>query len=601
MSKVAEKTVLNGCEFLIRDSSWDQSFGHEDFSEEQIMILDMMKEFVSKDVIPFNDKLEKQEDNLNERLLKKMGDLGLLGAHMPEAYGGIDLDFNTNSIIGELIGPSGGFSVTYNAHTGIGMLPILYFGTEEQKNKYIPGLISGDKCAAYCLTEPSSGSDALAAKTKAELTPDGKHYVLNGQKMWISNAGFADVFTVFAQVDGDKFTGFILEAGMPGLTLGAEEQKLGIKASSTRQVFLENVKVPVENVLGEIGKGHLIAFNVLNIGRYKLGVSCLGGYKALITESVRYANERHQFQVPISSFGAIKHKLGEQAIRAFTSDSATYRVSNLINDRINEYKESGCAYAESKLKAAEEYALECSIIKIVGSEDLDYIVDEALQIHGGMGFSEESKVAQAYRDARINRIFEGTNEINRMLIVNTLMKRAMKGKIDLMTPVLAIQQELMSGSPTKFEEEAGDYAQERFSLSQFKKCLLIVLGAAAQKAMSGSLDMKTEQELLTNLADIIIRLFSAESLLMRVEKLSKNAGKEISQEVYDAMLKTYFHDTRFEINKCAIEAIMIFVDENMKGALISSVQKLTKYPYQNVKVLRRKVADALIDKNEYCF
>lgn len=600
MNETATAQFTKGCEFLLKESHWKDSFGPEDFSEEQGMIYQTVRDFVDQEIRPKNAELEKLTPGLNESLLEGMGALGLLGSHMPEEYGGLDLDFNSNTIIAEEMGRSGGFSVSYNAHTGIGMLPILYFGTESQKEKYLPKLLTGEWKASYCLTEPSSGSDALAAKTMAILTDDGEHYILNGQKMWISNAGFADVFTVFAQIDGDKFTGFIIEKGTPGMTLGAEEKKLGIKASSTRQVFLENVKIPKDNVLGGIGKGHLIAFNVLNIGRFKLGASCLGGYKELVSISSKYANDRHQFKVPISTFGAIQHKLAEQTILTYVSESAIYRVSKTIGDRISELKSDGKGYAESKLEAAEEYALECSIVKVVGSEVLDYIVDEAVQIHGGMGYSEENPVAQAYRDARINRIFEGTNEINRLLMVNVLMKRAMKGTLDLMTPVMNVQAELMSGKVIVNNYD-GPYSEEKFALAQYKKCLLIVLGAAAQDVMSGKIDLKSEQEILVNLSNIIMQIYNAESALLRTEKIRINETAKVDISVYDAALQVYFHESRFVINQNAIEAVMAFASDSTIAMMLGAVNKLTKYRVKNVKDLRRKVAAEVIKSEAYCF
>ena len=601
------KSGMNGGEFLLKESPVGWTYIPEEFNEEQLMIKDMVQSFRKNEVWPVSERLEKLEKGLSSELMEKMGELGLFATHMPEELGGTDLDFNTNTIIAEEIGPTGGFSVSYNAHTGIGMLPILYFGSSEQKEKYLPKLMTGEWKAAYCLTEPGSGSDALAAKSTARLTEDGKFFVLNGQKMWISNAGFADIFTVFAQVEessylGGKsgFTGFILDKNMDGLSLGAEEKKLGIKASSTRMVFMENVMVPVENVLGDIGKGHLIAFNALNIGRFKLGASCLGGIKQVITESVRYANERKQFNVPISSFGAIQYKLAQQIIESLITESGVYRVSGLINDKISELKEQGTEYAESKLKAAEEYALECSIIKVVSSESLDYCVDEAVQIHGGMGYSEEGKIARAYRDSRINRIFEGTNEINRMIMVNTLLKRAMKGKLDLMTPALAVQEELTTGKNGKATNLEAPYARERYAIRNFKKVLMIVVGSAAKLAMGGKLDLKVEQELLLNIADIMIDIFNAESLLLRVEKLA--ARSEVAKlPAFDAALKIMVHDANFNVMKNAIDGLTSFIRPDKLEGFVDGVKKFSNYPPQNVKELRRQIAAELIKENNYCF
>jgi alkylation response protein AidB-like acyl-CoA dehydrogenase len=605
MGTTETKSNLKGGEFLLKESLKGATYIPEDFDEEQLMIQEMVRTFKTNEVWPVAERLEELEEGLTVQLMEKLGELGLFGTHMPEQYGGMDLDFNTNTIVAEEIGPTGGFSVSYNAHTGIGMLPILYFGSEAQKEKYLPKLISGEWKAAYCLTEPSSGSDALAAKSKAELSDDGKHFVMNGQKMWISNAGFADVFTVFAKVVGENlpngkggFTGFILEKGMPGFTLGAEEKKLGIKSSSTRQIFMENVKVPVENVLGAVGRGHIIAFNALNIGRFKLGASCLGGIKQVINESVRYANERKQFKVPISSFGAIQHKLAEQTIKSLLTESGIYRVSEQINQKVAELKQEGKAYAESKLLAAEEYALECSIIKIVASEVLDYCVDEAVQVHGGMGYSEEGKVARAYRDSRINRIFEGTNEINRMIMVNTLMKRAMKGKLDIATPALAVQAELTSGKNGKTLDPSNPYAKERYAVSNFKKVLLMVLGSAAKLAMGGKLDLKHEQELLMNLSDIMIDIFNVESLLLRTEKLHNKSVTE-NLDIFEAALKTATYDANFRVMKNAMDALAVFVKPEKMDGFLDGVKKFTNYPIQNVKEHRRKIASSLIEANEY--
>ncbi len=594
---LTEQKVLKGGEFLVKDSNYQEMFIPEDFNEEQLMVKETVRSFVHQEILPVVDRIEKLEEGLIPSILDKFAELGLLGTHMPVEFGGSVLDYITNTLIGEEVGPSGSFSVSYNAHTGIGMLPILYYGTEAQKQKYLPKLITGELKSSYCLTEPSSGSDALSAKSTAVLNPEGTHYILNGQKMWITNAGFADIFTVFAQVEGDKFTGFILEKGMAGFTLGAEEKKLGIKGSSTRQIFMENVKVPVENLLGEVGKGHLIAFNVLNTGRFKLGASCLGGCKKITEIGIQYANEREQFKVPISSFGAIQYKIAEQAIRCFVTETAVYRTAQLIQHGEIHFKESGLDFAKSKLQAAEEYALECSIIKIIGSETLDYVVDETVQIFGGMGYSEEGVVARAYRDSRINRIFEGTNEINRMVMLSTILKSAMKGELDLMTPGMAVQNELMNGVAPA-EVFTGEYASEQQAVANFKKVLIMLLGSAAQQAMGGQLNLKTEQEILLNLADIITEIFIAESTLMRVMKIDENyPDKDIN--LYHAILRTHLHDATSRITKQATDAIASFIAPEMQGAFISGLRKFTKYPLQNVKENRRKIAGVLIAAGEY--
>ncbi len=593
-----KKDILKGGEFVIKDSDTTGTFIPEELNEEQLMVRDMCVDFIKGELDPLREKIEKQAEGVAPALLAKMGELGLLGSHMPTAYGGMEMDTNTNTLICDALGPMGSFSTTYAAHTGIGMLPILYFGTEAQKQKYLPDLMIGKLAASYCLTEPSSGSDALSAKTRADLTEDGQHYILNGQKMWISNAGFADIFIVFAQVNGDKFTGFIVEKGTAGFTLGAEEAKLGIKGSSTRQVFFENAKIPAENVLGEIGKGHKIAFNVLNIGRFKLCVLSNGGAKASITSGVQYANERIQFKQPISNFGAIKYKLAEQAIKAFTIDSAQYRVSNFMQEKIKSLRAEGDDYVVAKLKAAEEYAIECAILKVAGSEALDYIVDETLQIHGGMGFSEEGTAARAYRDARIARIYEGTNEICRLLIVDMLLKRAMKGNLDIVGPAWAVQKEL-STMPS-LEKLDGNYAEEKKALKDFKKAILMVAGAAVKLQMDGGLNLKEEQEILTNISDMMIDVFLAESTLLRVEKMTE-VDTRFDQDVYDAILKVYFTDVTSQINKNATDALVSFAEGDLLKTMLMGLKRFMKYPPSNVKTLRRKIADVMIEANEFPF
>lgn len=591
--------TLKGGEFLIKDSDYRQVFIPEEFNEEQLMIRQMAADFLNNEIDPIRDRIEKQEPGLSPALLKKMGELGLLGAHMPTEYGGMELDTNTNTIISEVFGALGSFSVPFAAHTGIGMLPILYFGTDEQKARFLPGMIAGDIKAAYCLTEPGAGSDALNSKSRADLSADGSHYVLNGQKMWISNSGFADVFIVFAKIDGEKFTGFILDAKSPGISLGEEEDKLGIKGSSTRQVFFENVQVPAENVLGAVGKGHLIAFNALNIGRYKLGVMCMGGNKVVLKMAATYASERQQFGQPIGNFGAIKHKLAEMAIRNFATECATYRTSQLMQDKKNAEAAAGASYGQSMLEAAEEYAIECSILKVLGSEVTDYCVDENVQIHGGIGYSEEYPAARAYRDSRINRIYEGTNEINRLLMIDQLFKRALKGELDIVSPAWAVQKEL--ASMPSMERLEGPYAEETKAVADFKKIILMTAGGAAKMQMDGKLNLKEEQEIIMNCADMMIDLFAAESMLLRVRKLSEIQEKAQPQEVYDAMLQVFLHDATARMTKNATDGIASFAEGDLQKTFLMGLKRFNKYPAVNVKEKRRLIADAVLKAGGWCF
>jgi len=585
--------LQKGAHFIIEGYT-GEVFSPENLTEEQKMIRSTVEEFVKNDYEPVADRLEHGEFELNRILLKKLGDLGILGTHMPEEYGGMQMDPNTNSVVLEAVGPTGAFSTTIGAHTGIGMLPILYFGTEEQKKKYLPELISGDKVASYCLTEPSSGSDALAAKTRADLSDDGTHYLINGQKMWITNAGFADVFIVFAKIDGKDFTGFILEKGMPGLTLGTEEKKLGIKGSSTRQVFFENVEVPVENLLGEKGQGHLIAFNVLNAGRYKIGPFALGGSKGLTDLSIKYANERMQFGRAISSFGAIKSKIAEQAVRTYAAESAVYRTTGLINDYTEVLMEQGKTYAEAELIAAEEYALESSILKIALSENVNYVADECVQIHGGMGYSEEGRAARGYRDARIAMIYEGTNEINRMLMLNIIFRSAMKGALDFASPAMAVQQELLTGASS---DQSGLSAEAR-ALVGFRKSALMLIGSVGQLAMKGKINIKEEQEILMNLADILIDLFISESLLLRY-KQNISGGKGADQAIQRSIMEVHFLSAKNRILISAQEAVGSFVLEGKQQAYMKAINTFCDYPLKNIKALKREIADYLIGENEY--
>jgi alkylation response protein AidB-like acyl-CoA dehydrogenase len=588
---------LKGGEFLIAEQEANSVFIPEEINEEQKMFREMTRDFLEKEVHPLRAKIDKQLDNpdLIPNLMEKAAELGMLSAALPEEFGGMSVDFNTETVLSEELGKSQSFSVALAAHTGIGTLPILYYGTEDQKKKYLPGLGDGSLKAAYCLTEPDSGSDALAAKTKAVL--DGEEWVLNGQKMWITNAGFADVFTVFAQVDGDKFTAFIVEKGTPGLTLGDEEVKLGIKGSSTRQVFFENVRIPKDNLLGQIGKGHKIAFNVLNIGRYKLGAMVMGASKRAIDIATNYANERHQFGVPISSFGAIQHKLAEMAIRTYATDSATYRISDLIQGKISDLVGEGLSKPQAKLKSAEEYNIECAILKVLGSETLDYVVDETVQIFGGTGYSEEYPAASMFRDARINRIFEGTNEINRMLAVGQMLKKAMKGELDLMGPAMKIQEELMEIPDFGDEGDGSTLYQEKKSVRQAKKAILMAAGAAAQKFM---LELEKQQEILMNLADMAIDVFTAESTILRTEKLIEQRGPEATK-LQVAMTKCYVNDAMERSHLSGKHALAAFAEDDMLVMMLMGAKRFTKYPVTNTIALRKEIAAAVIEANGYCF
>jgi alkylation response protein AidB-like acyl-CoA dehydrogenase len=592
----SEVSLLKGGEFIIRSTDPNSVFTPEEFNEEHRMMADMAHEFLVQNIYPNLDRIDAMEPGLMASMVDKAGELGLLGVSIPEEYGGFGKDFLTGMLMTEVLGAGHSFSVAMAAHTGIGTLPILYFGTPAQKAKYLPKLSTGEWKGSYCLTEPGSGSDALAAKTKAVLTPDGKHYVLNGQKMWITNAGFADVFTVFAQVDGDKFTGFIVEKDYAGLSLGEEEHKMGIKGSSTRQVFFMDCKVPVENVLGEIGKGHLIAFNILNIGRAKLAAAALGGSKQVCTQSVEYANTREQFKLPIAKFGAIKHKLAEQAIRIFAIESAIYRVSGLIENKEEELMASGKSFESALLGAAEEYAVECAILKVAGSEVLDFVVDEGVQIYGGYGYSADFPMDRAYRDSRINRIFEGTNEINRLLAVDMILKRAMKGELDLMGPAMAVQKELMgipefgNGNNKLFEEETKVVAN-------MKKAILMVAGTAVQKYM---MTLAKEQELLMRIADMAIDTYMAESILLRVQKLVATKGDEACALQID-MASTYINDMVDRLNVNGRNAINAMCEGDEQRMLLMGLKRFSKMAPVNTIAARRRIAKAMIEANKYPF
>ncbi len=592
-----KNTTLKGGEFLIRESSWEDTFIPEQITEEQVMFRNTARDFVRNEIDPVMDRLEIQEEGLLVKKLNVAGELGLLGIAIPEQYGGSGADFTTTAFVGEMLAGGHGFSVSMGAHTGIGTLPILYYGTEEQRQKYLPKLATGELKAAYCLTEPGSGSDALGAKTKAELTADGKHYIVNGQKMWITNAGIADIFVVFTQVDGNKFTAFIMEKTMEGLSIGAEEKKMGIKTSSTRQVFFNNVKVPVENLLGEIGKGHKIAFQILNVGRFKLGNGVLGGCKRAVEETVKYANERQQFKTPIAQFGAIKHKLGEMGIKLWTAESAAWRICDLINKKEHELSVAGKSLTEVLTGGAEEYAIECAIIKVLGSEVLDFIIDECLQTFGGYGYSEEYPMARGYRDARINRIFEGTNEINRLLSIDALLKRAMKGQLDLMGPGMAIQKELMSVPDFSAPDADDVFGIEKRALKNAKKAAILVIGGAVQKLMMG---LEKEQEIIMHGADMLIDIYTMESAMLRAEKLVNLHGLEASQ-LYVDMTKAFFFDAMDRININGKQALAAFATGDELRIMAMGLKRFTKYEMINTKNIRRAVADKMIAENGYPF
>lgn len=595
-TEITKTKLLKGGEWLIKESVAQETFTPEDFNEEQRMIGDMCTQYLDAEVYPILDRIDNLEPGLMKSLLTKAGEQGLLSVSFPEEYGGLGKDFVTATIVNEYLGAGHSFSVAIAAHTGIGTLPILYFGTPEQKQKYIPKLITGEWAGAYGLTEPNSGSDALGAKTTAKLSDDGKYYILNGQKCWITNGGFAQVYTVFAKVDGDKFTGFIVERGTEGFTQGPEEHKMGIKGSSTVQLYFQDCKVPVENVLGEVGKGHKIAFNILNIGRLKLAAAALGGSKRALTGTVDYAKTREQFKQPISNFGAIKHKLAEMAIRIYVGESALYRTAQWIDDKEHELLNAGKPFNESLLGAAEEYAIECAMLKVFGSEVLDYVVDEGVQVHGGNGFSAEYNISRAYRDSRINRIYEGTNEINRLLTLNMTLKRAMGGRLDLMGPAMSVQKELMSIPDFGTDDEA-PFTKEKKLIANFKKAILMTAGAAVQKLM---MKIENEQEVLMNIADMAIEAFNAESVLLRVmKKREKNGDAAAPLELL--IMQTYLYDAADRINKSGKDAVNAFASGDELRMILMGLKRFTKAEPFNSKDARRKIADKMIDEGRYCY
>ena len=590
------KKPIKGGEFIVRDTEASEIFIPEHWSEEQHMIADMCDEFIKTEVLPNIERIERMEEGLMPSIIEKAGELGLLGLSVPEDLGGMGVDFKTSLLATEYLGKGYSFSVSYGAHTGIGTLPLLYYGNDEQRKKYIPKLATGAWKAAYCLTEPGSGSDANSGKTKAVLTDDGRHYVINGQKMWITNGGFANLFTVFAKIDDDaKLTAFLIEADSEGIALNPEEKKMGIKGSSTRQVFFNNVKVPVENMLSERENGFKIALNILNIGRIKLAAGVVGAAKATISDSIRYANEREQFGRPISKYGAIRHKIAEQIIQTYVTEGAVYRAGQNIDDAITGLQAEGMEKGHATLQGIELFAPECAVLKVAGSETLDYVVDEAVQIFGGMGFSAESSVERAYRDSRINRIFEGTNEINRLLTVDMILKRALKGELDLMGPAMQVANELMS-IPEFGDKPTGPLGNERTYLTGFKKTILMVAGSAVQKLMQ---TLAKEQEVLMNIADMSIFTYLAESVLLRVEKLIGERGEgACATEI--AIAKTYFYEVADKINKAGKDALNGFAEGDELRMMLIGLKRFTKTEPFNTKEARQHIAQKAIEANEYC-
>ncbi|WP_339867534.1 acyl-CoA dehydrogenase family protein [uncultured Algoriphagus sp.] len=588
-----------GGEFLIKETDAQDIFIPAEFTEEQRMMAQACQDFIDTEITPHVKEIDSMKDpDLVPSIFKKAGDLGLLGITVPEEYGGMGMSFNTSMLIADIIGAAGSFSTTYGAHTGIGTLPILYYGTEEQKKKYLPKLATGEWAACYCLTEPDAGSDANSGKTKATLSEDGKTYLLNGQKMWISNAGFAELFIVFAKIEDDKnLTCFIVEKSFGGITMNEEEKKLGIKGSSTRQVFFNDCPVPVENMLSDRQNGFKIAVNILNIGRVKLGAGVLGGVRTVTTNAVKYSTERKQFGVSINSFGAIKSKLAEMATKSYVSEALCYRAGQDIENKINALEADGMDASEAKLKGVEAFAIECAIAKVQCSEVLDYVVDQGVQIYGGMGYSADAPMERAYRDARISRIYEGTNEINRMLMVGMLLKRAMKGEINIFDPAMAVSKELTSVPSFETIDTSELFAAEKEVLKKLKKVFLMVGGKAAMALQD---KIEDEQEIMMNLADVMIEIYASESAILRTEKLVSIKGEDACKNQI-AMAQIYLSEAVDKINTAAKEAIGSFTKGDEQKVMLMGLKRFTKSELYNTKELRRQIADYMIDQGKYPF
>jgi len=588
------KTKISGGSFLLEERQTADVFTPEDFSEQHRMIGQTAEEFSVNEILPQAEKIEHKDYSVSRDLLKKAGDLGLSGVEVPEAYGGPEMAEVTAAIIADHIAKYAGFATTWGAHSGIGMLPIVYFGTEEQKKKYLPRLASGETVGAYALSEATSGSDALNCRARAVLSPDGKNYILNGEKMWITNAGFADLFTVFAKIDGEKFSAFLVERGFPGFSTGAEEHKMGIRGSSTCPVILNDCKVPVENLLGEIGKGHVIAFNILNVGRFKLGAMCVGGARVSIESAVSYAKQRKAFGKTIGDFGLVREKIANMATLIYVGESLVYRTVGMMDELLSQIDSANPEAAKEQRKAIEEYAVECSILKVWGSEMIDYVVDETLQIYAGYGFVEEYPAERAYRDARINRIFEGTNEINRLIITGFLLKRAMSGQLPLMPAIKKLMDEVLSG-PSMGDEIEGPLAEERKLVAQAKKLGLFVSGAATQKYMAAIQD---QQEVMGAIADMTIEIYAMESAVLRAQKMVKQKG-EASAALPIAMTQVYLTHALEKIEAAARKVIADVAEGDMLRTQLAIVRRLSKHEPFNTIALRQQIAQKTIDAGKY--
>jgi alkylation response protein AidB-like acyl-CoA dehydrogenase len=588
------KTRISGGSFLLEERHIDEVFTPEDFTEQHRLIAQTAEEFAVNEILPNVEKIEHKDFSISRDLLKKAGDLGLSGAEIPEAYGGLEMDKVTAAVIADNLAKYAGFATTWGAHSGIGLLPIVYFGTEEQKQKYLPRLAAGEIVGAYALSEASSGSDALNCRARAELSSDGKHYILNGEKMWITNAGFADLFTVFAKIDGEKFTAFLVERTFPGFSVGAEEHKLGIRGSSTCPIILNDCKVPAENLLGDIGKGHVIAFNILNVGRFKLGAACLGGARVSLGNAITYAKQRKAFDKVIADFGLIREKIANMATLTYVGESLIYRTVGMMDVALNEVDKSGPEATKETRKAIEEYAVECSIIKVWASEMVDYVVDETMQIYGGYGFVEEYPAERAYRDARINRIFEGTNEINRLIITGFLLKRAMSGQLPLMPAIKKLMDEVLSG-PSMSEDIEGPLAEERKLVSQAKKLDLFVAGSATQKYMQAIQD---QQEIMGAIADMTIETYAMESAVLRAQKIAEANG-EAAAALPIAMTRVYLTQAMEKVESAARKVIAAVAEGDMLRTQMAILRRLAKHEPFNTIELRQQIAERMIERGKY--